>query len=102
MTAGALKVYTYPTNRIGCIEKLIPAVMMVIYDIMRTHTGKKPANLQVLSGFIYPKPQPFVMIQYFHWSYGGFLSVSAVPWEHMLVRVLNIYRCCLNVPVLQT
>ncbi len=28
---------------------------------MRTHTGKKPANLLVLSEFIYPKTQRFVM-----------------------------------------
>ena len=34
---------------------------MVIYTTMRTHTGKKPAILQVLSGFIYPKPQLYVM-----------------------------------------
>ena len=64
-TAGALKVYTYPTNRIVCIEKLIPTVLMVIYTAMRTHTGMKPAKLQVFSGFIYPKPQLFVMINIF-------------------------------------
>ena len=33
-TAGTLKVYTYPLNRIVCIEKLILAVLMVIYTAM--------------------------------------------------------------------
>ncbi len=38
---------------------------MVIYTVMRTHTGKNPANLQVLSGLIYSKSQLFVMTQIF-------------------------------------
>ena len=64
-SAGAFKIYTYPTNRIVGIEKSIPTFLMVIYTAMRTHTGKKPAKLQVLSGFIYPKPQLFVMTNIF-------------------------------------
>ena len=64
-TGGVLKVYTYPTNRIVCIEKLILAVLMVTYTAMRTHTSKKPAKLQVLSEFIYPNPQLFVMTNIF-------------------------------------
>ena len=56
MTAGAFKINTYCTNRIVCIEKHIPAVQMVIYTAMRTHTGKNPTKLLMLSGFIYPSP----------------------------------------------
>ena len=65
MTACAFKTYTYLTNRIVCIEIFTPTVLMVIYTAMRTHTGKKPANLQVPSGFIYPKPQLFIMTNIF-------------------------------------
>ncbi len=65
MTAGALQVYIYPTNRIVCIEKLIIDILMVIFAAMRAHTGKKPANLQVLSGFIHPKPRLLVLTNIF-------------------------------------
>ncbi len=65
MTACAFKTYTYLTNRIVCIEIFTPTVLMVIYTAMRTRTGKQPANLQVPSGFIYPKPQLFIMTNIF-------------------------------------
>ncbi len=58
---------------------------MAIHTAIRIHTGKKPANLQVLSELIYPKTQLFVMTNIFPLD---------LWW---LLR-----RCCPNVPILQT
>ncbi len=131
MTAGALKMYTYPTNRIVCIEKLILAVLMVIYTGMRIRTGKKSANPQVLSELIYLKTQLFAMTNIFPlvlwwfphrccpnepilqnlivWNEKLIPTILMVtcaqvtlPWEYILERNLHNYRCSQNVPILQT